>query len=118
MNRPLKPSLKTCYFNFIVCQPLNVKTRYFYTGTFILLGQVLLGLIRKFIYNRLNNDNVKPATINRDLVLLKIYLFQAVDDELINKNPMKKIKMLAENNKRDRVMSFEEQKKIYNYNLT
>jgi integrase len=68
--------------------------------------------ILSFIAHRRDNDEVKNSTINRSLALLKTCLFNAVDDEIITKNPMKKVRMLKENNKRDRVLSYDEEKEF------
>jgi len=49
----------------------------------------------------------KPATVNRMLALMKRIYNLALREELVEKNPCFKVAMLAENNKRDRVISQE-----------
>jgi len=50
----------------------------------------------------------KPATVNRELALFKTVLNRAVNDGLLDRNPCRKVKLLAENNARDRVLTPEE----------
>lgn len=45
-----------------------------------------------------------PATINREIAWLKARLQQAVDDELLDRNPLAGFKMLPEDNVRDRFL--------------
>ena len=52
------------------------------------------------------------ATINRELALLRTVLRRAMDDGLIDRTP--KIKLLPENNKRDRVLSLDEYERLLN----
>jgi integrase len=47
----------------------------------------------------------KPATANRLLALMKRIYNLAIREELVERNPCFKVTMLAENNKRDRVIS-------------
>jgi len=52
------------------------------------------------------------ATINRELALLRTVLRRAMDDGLIDRTP--KIKLLPENNKRERVLSPDEYERLLN----
>jgi integrase len=47
----------------------------------------------------------KPATINREIACLKTLFNKAIRDGKLEKNPMRGVKMLPENNERDRVLS-------------
>lgn len=52
-------------------------------------------------------SQIKPATVNRELALLR-HLFNRYD-ELVPRNPVSKVRMLDENNQQDRVLSRDEQ---------
>jgi len=51
---------------------------------------------------------VRPATVNRELSLLKTMFNKAIRDGKLEKNPLKGVKHLRENNERERVLSQEE----------
>ncbi|MDQ3652144.1 MAG: tyrosine-type recombinase/integrase [Acidobacteriota bacterium] len=55
------------------------------------------------------NRFLRPATINRELACLKILFNRAIKDDVISKNPVSRVKFLAENNEQMRVLSMEEQ---------
>ena len=55
--------------------------------------------------------NTKPATINREIACLKTMFNKAIRDRKLEKNPMRGVKLLKENNERDRVLSPEEWEK-------
>jgi integrase len=70
-------------------------------------------LINEYVAKRLNtktyrNENVKPATVNRELALLKTIFNKAIRDGKLEKNPVRGVKHLKENNERERVLSSEE----------
>lgn len=50
----------------------------------------------------------KPGTINRMLALMKRIYNLAIREDMVQKNPCWKVTMLAENNKRDRILTPEE----------
>ena len=52
---------------------------------------------------------VRPATVNRELACLKALFNFVIRADLLAKNPVSKVKMLAENNLQTRVLSFKEQ---------
>lgn len=54
----------------------------------------------------------KPATINRELALIKRMFNLAIRDELVSRNPCKGVPMLAEQNKRDRVLTPDEYRRL------
>jgi integrase len=53
---------------------------------------------------------LRPATINRELACLKILFNRAIKDDLIVKNPVSRVKFLAENNDQIRVLTLDEQR--------
>lgn len=53
-----------------------------------------------------------PATINRESAFLKAILNRALDEELLEKNPLARFKMLPENNVSDRFMLEAEEERI------
>jgi integrase len=72
--------------------------------------------INEYVAQRLNTktyrkENVKPATVNRELALLKTIFNKAIRDGKLEKNPVKGVKHLKENNERERVLSPEEWEK-------
>jgi len=79
-----------------------------------LVSKITKSDIETFIRHRREQDGVSDSTINRDLALLKVSLNSAVDDGLMFINPMKKVKKLKDNNKRDRIMSIDEEKQFMN----
>lgn len=52
---------------------------------------------------------LRPATINRELACLKILFNRFIKDDVIFKNPVSRVKFLAENNEQMRVLTMEEQ---------
>lgn len=54
-------------------------------------------------------QQLKPATINRELACLKIVFNHFIKQDVINKNPVSRIKFLVENNEHMRVLSVEEE---------
>ena len=50
----------------------------------------------------------KPATVNRELACLKTIFNKAVMNGKAEKNPVQRVKLLKENNERDRILSPEE----------
>jgi len=57
---------------------------------------------------------VRPATINRELALLKTAFNRAIQNEVLERNPVALVKMLKENNVRDRVLTDAEYKALLN----
>jgi len=57
----------------------------------------------------------KAATVNREIACLKTMFNKAIRDGKLEKNPMRGVKLLPENNERDRVLSIEEWEKYKSY---
>lgn len=53
---------------------------------------------------------LKPATVNRELACMKAMFNHFIALEVVVRNPVKRVKMLAENNEKMRVLSFEEER--------
>ena len=68
--------------------------------------------IQNYLHGRKNRKQptkkIKPATINREISLLKHIFSKAIEWKLLEENPAKPIKKLRENNKRVRFLSMEE----------
>ena len=64
---------------------------------------------------KIRNKPLKPATVNRIIALMKRIYNLAMREELVDKNPCFKVSMLPENNKRDRVLSHEEFKRLISH---
>ena len=54
-----------------------------------------------------------PASVNRDLACLSKILSMAFDNELIDSNPMRRVRMLKESPSRERFITAEEEKKLF-----
>jgi integrase len=79
--------------------------------------EIMPATIEDYIARRKNalsryGEKLKPASINRELACLKTIYSRAVMNEKVEKNPMRHIKLLKENNVRDRVLSREELKRL------
>ena len=59
-----------------------------------------------------DNKPPAPATINREISFLKRVFSWAVENNMLSDNPVKRIKMLKEDNIRDRVLSEDEWKRL------
>jgi integrase len=75
-----------------------------------LASQITPALISEYQAHRLaeksyRGENTKPATVNRETACLKTMFNKAIRDGKLEKNPMRGVKLLAENNERDRVLS-------------
>ncbi len=55
-------------------------------------------------------QTLKPATVNRELACLKATFNHFIKRDVIVKNPVSRVKLLAENNEQMRVLSFEEER--------
>jgi len=69
------------------------------------LSEISPGLVRRYITDR-GEDGMRPATINRELSLLKSILYAAEYDGLIASNPIRgrRVKKLEENNSREKAI--------------
>ncbi len=54
-----------------------------------------------------------PASVNRDLACLSKILSMAFDNELIDSNPMRRVRMLKETSSRERFITAEEEKRLF-----
>jgi len=55
------------------------------------------------------NKRIRPATVNRELACLKALFNFGIKADVLTKNPVSRVKFLAENNQQTRVLSFTEQ---------
>jgi len=55
-------------------------------------------------------QKLKPATVNRELACLKAMFNHFIKLDVIVRNPVSRVKLLAENNEQMRVLSFEEER--------
>lgn len=55
-----------------------------------------------------HGHNVKPATVNREIALMRAAYNLGMDEGLVSQNPCRKIRMLKENNIRDRILTRDE----------
>ncbi len=82
------------------------------------LDKILPSTIKTYITKRKKmrtrfGKAVAPATINRELALLKTVLNWAVNDDMLDKNPMRSVKLLPEQNARDRTLTPDEFRRLY-----
>ncbi len=54
-----------------------------------------------------------PASVNRDLACLSKILSMAFDNELIDSNPMRRVRLLKENGSRERFITADEEVKLF-----
>ena len=78
-----------------------------------LLKNITPSLVEGYQYKRLSESSyrghlTKPATVNRELACLKSIFNKAILNDKAERNPTRGVKMLPENNERDRVLSLEE----------
>jgi len=78
------------------------------------IEEITPNLIERYKKKRLSDDGRKPATVNRELAALKCMFNWAIKNGKMTVNPMKKIKMLKENNTRLRFLSKEEAQALVN----
>jgi integrase len=77
------------------------------------IKQITPSLINEYVSKRKSEKSyrggtIRPATINRELALLKSIFNKAIRDGKLEKNPVRGIKMLRENNERQRVLTEDE----------
>ncbi|MBR1620257.1 site-specific integrase [bacterium] len=120
-NKP-KPTLKYAiklYLDYSECNKKSYKGDIHSTNVFleyfgnIDLQDITPALIEDFKRDIKHNTENKNATINRHLQALSKMLNIAVANDLINKNPMWSVKKLKENNYKTRVLSPEEEKRLF-----
>ena len=86
----------------------------------MLIKDIKPAMVEKYQHQRLQEPTWrgKPrsaANVNRTNTALKRMFNLAVREELADKNPCWKVKMLAENNARDRILSVEELERLLRY---
>ena len=64
-------------------------------------------------YKMERSKTLSPASVNRELACLKHMLNKAVEWDMLETNPAKKVKLLRENNQRLRYLTQEEIEKLY-----
>lgn len=64
--------------------------------------------VRRMKERTWRGDKVSPATVNREVALMRAVYNLGMDEGLVSESPCRKIKMLKENNARDRVLKPEE----------
>jgi integrase len=87
-----------------------------------LLKDIKPATVENYKQKRLSDTNykgttMKPATVNRELACLKTIFSKAVKNGKAEKNPCQGLKMLKENNVRDRVLSSEECNNLLDHSL-
>lgn len=74
------------------------------------LHQITPYAIEKYKEKRLNEDKRKPATVNREIAVLKAMFNLAIRHQKATINPMRLVRMLKEENIKLRILSDEEKK--------
>src|SRR5262245_54663833 len=67
------------------------------------LRQVLVSDVQRYVAKRV--AEVRPSSVNKEIAFLKRVFNVAIDDELVEGNPVRKVKLLKENNARVRYLS-------------
>ena len=78
-----------------------------------LLQDITPALVETYKQKRLAEPSyrkylTKPATVNREITCLKVIFNKAVKNGKAERNPAQGVKLLKENNERDRILSSEE----------
>jgi integrase len=86
----------------------------------MLVNDIKPAMVEMYQHQRLQEPTWrgKPrsaANVNRTIAVLKRMFNLAVREDLVLKNPCWKIKMLPENNARDRILSNDEQRRLLSY---
>ena len=86
----------------------------------MLIKDIKPAMVEKYQHQRLQEPTRygnprSTANVNRTIAVLKRMFNLAVREELADKNPCWKIKMLPENNARDRILSVEELERLLGY---
>jgi len=76
------------------------------------IGRITKARVREFREHRHAEKTVSETTVNRDLEVLRHLLFWAVDEELLSKNPLGRLRMVRERRKPRIVVSLEEEEKL------
>lgn len=89
-----------------------------YLGKNITIGEIKPSMIEKYRQFRLtqpsyrgkypSNQNVTPASVNKEVSVLKRIFNLAIREDIATKNPCWKVERLPENNERKRILSQEE----------
>lgn len=75
--------------------------------------------VERFKVSRANDTSprtqrkVRPATVNRELACLREMFNYAMKADLVLRNPVSRVKFLAEQNEQDRVLNFAEQNRYF-----
>lgn len=77
----------------------------------LLLMEITPRLVERFMTERLEAGK-KPATVNRDLAVLKRMFSKGVEWDLATDNPLRRVKLLKENNARVRYLTDEEREAL------
>jgi Site-specific recombinase XerD len=75
-----------------------------------LLSEITPQMVERYKADRIKD--VKPATVNRELACLKCMLNKAIEWGKASDNPVRKVKLFKENNKRIRYLEKEEIRKL------
>ena len=65
------------------------------------IGSLSKSLILDYMHERMKIDGVKAETVNKDAAFLKCMLSKAVEWEILDRNPLKGLKLFKEGGKRD-----------------
>jgi integrase len=74
--------------------------------------QITKNLAAEYRKSRMRGKNIKDATINRDLSVLRHLLYWAVDENLIAANPLSRLRLERERKIRRHVISVDEEQRL------
>ncbi|MFC1553936.1 tyrosine-type recombinase/integrase [candidate division KSB1 bacterium] len=72
------------------------------------LNMINKGILLDYMNARIRMDNVTPATVNREVALLKVMMSCAVEWDILEHNPLQRFRLLKEGPKREVTLSVEE----------
>src|SRR5262245_13865749 len=74
------------------------------------LRQIVTGDVQRYVARRL--AEVRPASVNREVAFLKRVFNVAMDDDLADANPVRKVRLLREDNARVRYLTDDEESRL------
>jgi len=103
-SKNMQELYKTCFINISRCKQLvNIP-----------IMKISKALLIDYMHSRIKQDNVSPATVNREASFVKGMLSRATEWDMLDKNPLSGLRMLKEAEKREVNISEEQAETLLN----
>lgn len=76
------------------------------------LSEITKSIVIDYMHERMRTDGVKAATVNKDAAFIKCMMSRAVEWDILEHNPLQRMKLFKEEGKRDIYLSLEEAKAL------